>query len=95
MVPLYRRSIEGNGSRFEYHAGQVNRGTKGLEQQVRRADLVLCPTDHTGNSASRVAKRLGKQYGKPLRMLANPSVRPFLRSFRTSNSPDAPLWQPA
>ena len=31
---------------------------------MTQTDLDLCPTDHTGHSASRVAKRLGKLYGK-------------------------------
>jgi hypothetical protein len=71
MASLYRRLIEESGGTFEYHDGQVNRGTKGLEQQVRRADLILCPIDHNSHGAAWVVKKLGKKYKKPIRMLAN------------------------
>jgi hypothetical protein len=71
MASLYRRLIEENGGTFEYHDGQVNRGTKGLEQQVRRADLILCHIDHNSHGAASVVKKLGKKYKKPIRMLSN------------------------
>ena len=71
MASLYRRLIEESGGTFEYHDGQVNRGTKILEQQVRRADMILCPIDHNSHGAAWVVKKLGKKYKKPIRMLAN------------------------
>ncbi len=74
MEILYRQFIEENGGIFEYHDGQMNAGTKKLENQVRRADLVLCPINYNSHTASSVTKRLCKKYQKPLRMLTNSSL---------------------
>jgi tRNA U34 5-carboxymethylaminomethyl modifying GTPase MnmE/TrmE len=74
METLYRHLIEENGGIFEYHDGEMNAGIKKLENQVRRADLVLCPLNYNSHAASSVTKRLCKKYQKPLRMLANSSL---------------------
>ncbi len=74
METLYRQLIEENGGIFEYHDGQMNAGTKKLENQVRRADIVLCPINYNSHAASSAVKRLAKKYKKPLRMLANSSL---------------------
>jgi hypothetical protein len=74
MEFLYRRLIEENGGIFDYHNGQVRGGTKELEHQVIRADVVLCPIDHNSHAAALAAKRFGKKHGKPVRMLPNSSL---------------------
>ena len=74
METLYRQCIEENGGIFEYHDGQMNAGTKKLENQVRRADLVLCPINYNSHTASLVVKKLCKKYKKPVRILSNSSL---------------------
>jgi hypothetical protein len=71
MEALYRQLIEENGGIFEYHDGYMKGGTKGLENQLRRADLVLCLLNHNSHAASVAVKKFGKKYSKPFRMLAN------------------------
>jgi len=66
--------IEENGGIFEYHDGYMKGGTKGLENQLRRADLVLCLINHNSHAASEAVKKFGKKYSKPFRMLGNSSL---------------------
>jgi hypothetical protein len=73
---------------FEYHDGRVNAGTKGLENQLGRADMVLRPIDCNSHGAASAVKRLGKKYQKPVRMLANSrlsTVSHALSSLREGN----------
>jgi hypothetical protein len=74
MESLYRQLIEENGGIFEYHDGYMKGGTKGLENQLRRADVVLCPINYNSHAASLAAKRLCKKYNKPFRVLASSSL---------------------
>lgn len=66
--------MEDKGGLLEYHDGNVKRGTKTLENQLKRADLVLCPVDCNSHGACSMVKRLGKKYKKPVRMLAGSSL---------------------
>jgi len=66
----YKKLIEENGSIFEYHNGYMKGGAKGLKNQVRRADLVLCSVNCNSHNACSVAKKLGKKYSRPVHMLA-------------------------
>jgi hypothetical protein len=74
MESLYRQLIEENGGIFEYHDGYMKGGTKGLENQMRRADVVLCPINYNSHAASLAVKRFGKKYNKPIWMIASPSL---------------------
>jgi hypothetical protein len=74
MESLYRQLIEENGGIFEYNDGYMKGGTKGLENQLRRSDLVLCLIDYNSHAASLAVKRFGKKYSKAFRMLANSSL---------------------
>ncbi len=74
MEALYRQLIEENGGIFEYHDGHMKGGTKGLENQLKRAALVLCLNNHNSHGASLAVKRFGKKYRKPFRMLDNSSL---------------------
>jgi hypothetical protein len=74
MEFLYRQLIEENGGIFEYHDGYMKGGTKGLKNQLKRADVVLCPINYNSHAASSAAKRLCKKYNKPIWMLASPGL---------------------
>lgn len=74
MEFLYRQLIEENGGTFEYHDGYMNRGSSGLENRVRRADVVLCPVNCNSHTACLMVKKLGKKYDKPVEMLSGSSV---------------------
>lgn len=74
MEALYRQLVEENGGSFDYHDGYMKRGVKSLENQVRRADMVLCPTNCNSHTACLVVKRLGKKFSKPVQMLSNSSL---------------------
>lgn len=74
MEALYRQLIEENGGIFEYHDGYMKGGIKGLENQVRRADMVLCPTNCNSHTACLAVKKMGKKYGTPIQMLAGSSL---------------------
>jgi hypothetical protein len=71
---LYRRLIEEREGMFEYHNGHMTGSARGLEYQVRRADVVLCRVDYNSHAATLAVKRLGKKHRKPVRMLANSSL---------------------
>ncbi|MEA3279906.1 MAG: DUF2325 domain-containing protein [Thermodesulfobacteriota bacterium] len=66
----YKKLIEKNGGKFDYHDGYVKGGTKGLKNQIRRADMVLCPVNCNSHNACLVTKKLGKKYSRPVHMLA-------------------------
>ena len=74
MESLYRQMIEANGGIFEYHDGHMKGGVKGLENRVRRADVVLCPVNINSHNACLVVKKLGKKHSRPVYMLANSSL---------------------
>ncbi len=71
---LYRQIVEENGGIFDYHDGYMKGGVKGLDNQVRRADMVLCPTNCNSHTACLVVKKLGKKHRTPVRMLASSSL---------------------
>lgn len=71
---FYRKLIEEKGAIFKYHDGYMHGGTNGLENEVRKADVVLCPVNCNSHNASLMVKRLSKKYGKPFHMLANSSL---------------------
>ena len=79
MEGLYRNLIEERGGVFEYHDGRLHGGLRELDNQVRRADVVLCPVDFNSHGASSAVKRLGKKYQKPVRMLPNSSLSTISR----------------
>ena len=74
MEALYRRLIEDSGGIFEYHDGYVKKGTKMLENRLRRADMVICPVSCNSHGAATMVKNLAKKHNKPLHMLANSSL---------------------
>ena len=71
---LYRQIVEENGGIFDYHDGYMKGGVKGLDNQVRRADMVLCPTNCNSHTACLVVKKLGKKHSTPVRMLVSSSL---------------------
>jgi hypothetical protein len=74
METLYRDLIESSNGVFEYHDGYVNKGAKGLESQLKRADLVLCPVSCNSHAACSIVKNLGKKHNKTVHILANASL---------------------
>ena len=80
MEAFYRKLIEGNGGIFEYHDGYIKGGKRGLENQVRRADVVLCPVNCNSHNACSVVKKLGKKYSKPVHMLAGSGLSTISRT---------------
>ena len=71
---FYRKLIEERGGIFEYHDGYMNGGSNGLENLVRRADVILCPVNCNSHNACSMVKRLSKKYEKPVNMLGNSSL---------------------
>jgi hypothetical protein len=71
MESLYRQLIEENGGIFEYHDGHVKGGKRVLENQIKRADMVLCPVNINGHTACSLAKKISKKHGKSVQMLPN------------------------
>ena len=80
MEKSYRRLIEERGGVFEYHAGHMKSGGKGLENSVQRADLVLCPVNCNSHGACLKVKNLGKKFKKPVHMLSNFSLSAVART---------------
>ncbi len=69
MEAFYRKLIEENDGVFEYHDGYTRGGTKSLDCQIKRADVVLCPVNCNSHNACSMAKRLGKKYKRTVKML--------------------------
>jgi regulator of replication initiation timing len=80
MEKSYRKLIEERGGVFEYHAGHMKSGGKGLENSVQRADLVLCPVNCNSHGACLKVKNLGKKFRKPVHMLSNFSLSAVART---------------
>ena len=74
METLYRDLIESSNGVFEYHDGYVNKGAKGLETRLKRADMVLCPVNCNSHAACSIVKNLGKKHKKTVHILANASL---------------------
>ncbi len=80
MECFYRKTVENCGGTFEYHDGYMQSGKSELESKVRRADLVLCPVNCNSHGACLMVKRLGKKYGKKVRMLPGSSLSSISQS---------------
>jgi len=74
MEALYRQMIEDGGGIFEYHDGYMKNGLRNLESRLRRADIVLCPTNCNSHAACSLVKSLGKKHNKPVCILASSSL---------------------
>lgn len=80
MEKSYRKLVEERGGVFEYHAGHMKSGGKGLENSVQRADLILCPVNCNSHGACLKVKSLGKKFKKPVHMLSNFSLSTVART---------------
>jgi hypothetical protein len=74
LEALYRQLVEDSGGIFEYHDGYVKNGIKNLENRLRRADIVLCPTSCNSHAACSLVKSLGKKHNKQVCILASSSL---------------------
>ena len=74
LEAFYRRLIEGRGGIFEYHDGYMKKGARQLENQLKRADVVLCPVNCNSHAACSMVKNLCKKHEKPVYMMANSSL---------------------
>ena len=81
----YRQLIEENGGVFEYHDGYMKGGPAGLENKVRRAEVVLCPVNCNSHTACSMVKRLGKKHKKPIHMLAGSSLSAVFQALSEYN----------
>ncbi len=71
---LYQHLIESNGGKFEYHDGCLKHGTKKLDNQVRRSDLIIYPVNCNSHNACNEVKKLCNKYNKPFKILSKASV---------------------
>ena len=74
LETLYRKLIEEKEGIFEYHDGYMNGGSIGLENKIRRADVVLCPVNCNSHNACSMVKRFSKKYERHVYMLSNSSL---------------------
>ena len=88
MEKAYRKLVEERGVIFEYHAGHMKSGGKGLENSVQRADLVLCPVNCNSHGACLKVKNLGKKFKKPVHMLSNFSLSAVARTMEQLHGAD-------
>ena len=88
MEKAYRKLVEERGGIFEYHAGHMRSGGKGLENSVQRADLVLCPVNCNSHGACLKVKNLGKKFKKPVHMLSNFSLSAVARTMEQLHGAD-------
>lgn len=88
MEKAYRKLVEDRGGIFEYHAGHMKSGGKGLENSVQRADLVLCPVNCNSHGACLKVKSLGKKFKKPVHMLRNFSLSAVARTMEELHAPN-------
>lgn len=85
MESLYRELIETSGGVFEYHDGYMKKGVKALENQMLRADLVLCPVSCNSHGACSAVKTLGKKHNKTVLMMDNFSLNAVSRAIQSTN----------
>lgn len=74
MEWLYRQLIETSGGVFDYHDGYMAKGSKGLENRLKRADIVLCPVNCNSHAACSMVKNLGKKHKKTVHMMPSSSL---------------------
>ena len=74
LQAYYRKLVEEKGGVFEYHDGYMNGGKRGLERQVKRSDVVLCPVNCNSHTACLSVKKLCQKHRKPIQMLSSASL---------------------
>jgi len=80
LKAYYRKLVQEKGGIFEYHDGYMNGGKRGLEGQVKRSDVVLCPVSCNSHTACLSLKRLCQKHNKPVQMLPNASLSAILQA---------------
>lgn len=76
--PELSRLAAAAGHVLELHTGKVGgRGAGELRALVARVDLLLVVTDHNSHTAVQMARRLGRQLGCPVVVLARCGVARF------------------
>ena len=80
LSPHYRRIIEQLGGCFQRHDGDVRSGLATLEEQIARADVVLCPVDCNSHGACKCVKIACKRFDKNHLFPRNSSVSMLCRS---------------
>ncbi|MEA1961475.1 MAG: DUF2325 domain-containing protein [Bacillota bacterium] len=80
MKEYYRDLIEKEGGAFEYHDGHLHAGEKALEEQIKRSDIILCPTDFNSHGACYSVKKICKRLNKPYQILPGSSLNCISRA---------------
>jgi len=71
---FYRDLIEKMGGEFEYHDGYLQSGEKGLEDSIKRSDIILCPVDYNSHGACLSVKKICKKLDKNYQILPGSSL---------------------
>jgi hypothetical protein len=80
------RICQRSGAALLHHDGGIDERGGILQGLISRADVVLFPVDCVSHTAMLLAKRLCRQYGKPILPLAQRRTRVVLRRIETDRS---------
>lgn len=69
LIPHYRDLVEAKAGVFLHHDGGIEKSTQDLPQSLKRADLVIFPSDCISHDAYWQIKRLCKKQQKPYQYL--------------------------
>lgn len=70
----YKDMVEKQGGTFDYHDGYLHAGEKGLEERIKRSDIILCPSDFNSHGACYSVKKICKKLNKPYQILPSSSL---------------------
>ncbi|CAN2047514.1 DUF2325 domain-containing protein [Candidatus Magnetomoraceae bacterium gMMP-1] len=85
MKHLYKKLIESNGGKFDYHDGYMQNGNKDLEAQVKRSDIIICPVSCNSHTACHKVKQFCRKHNKSIKMLPTASLSAISTALHTKS----------
>ncbi len=77
---IYQVLIEDMGGEFKHNDGRTSGGDREMVEQVRWADIVLCPVDINSHGACLSVKKACKRMNKPCHLLPSSGVSSIARA---------------
>jgi hypothetical protein len=95
LIGHLREFAERSGAAFLHHDGGIEERGRILQGLVSRADAVLFPVDCVSHAAMLLAKRLCRQYGKPILALRSAGLASFCVALNRLTIPiSSPVHEP-
>lgn len=70
----YKKIVECNGGKLDYHSGHIRKGKNNIEAMVKRSDMIICPVKHNSHNACKTIKSLCNKHKKDIRLIRSSSI---------------------